>query len=249
MIIAEDQYTEIATAMTKSFTSFYQDLPIEHKQQIEEILRGNKGDLLYSVISFNYTDILDKCVEITRKMTGNNLGTYNSINGYHYSKILSSVIHIHGILDDEMILGVNDVGQIANKKFAENSLYKQCLVKEEANKRFAQNKIQRVKDIIDQSGIICVFGMSIGETDKLWWQYIGKWLQTSKDHRLIIFIKHKSSGKRITTRERFLIEDNILEKFRERAGIKDEWEKIKSKIYIDRNGNMFNLPIALTSNE
>lgn len=62
-------------------------------------------------------------------------------------------------------------------------------------------------------------------------------------------IKHKSSGKRITTRERFLIEDNILEKFRERAGIKDEWEKIKSKIYIDRNGNIFNLPIALTSNE
>lgn len=249
VIITEDQYTEIATAMAKSFTSFYQDLPIEHKQQIEEILRGNKGDLLYSVISFNYTDILDKCVEITRKMTGNNLGTYNSINGYHYSKILSSVMHIHGTLDDEMILGVNDVGQIANKKFAENSLYKQCLVKEEANKRFAQNKIQRVKDIIDQSGIICVFGMSIGETDKLWWQYIGKWLQTSKDHRLIIFIKHKSSGKRITTSERFLIEDNILEKFRERAGIKDEWEKIKSKIYIDRNGNMFNLPIALTSNE
>lgn len=48
------------------------------------------------------------------------------------------MIHIHGTLDNEMILGVNGVDQIADKRFVENSLYKQCLVKEEANRRLPQ---------------------------------------------------------------------------------------------------------------
>lgn len=48
--------------------------------KIEEIIRRLKGDLIYSLISFNYTNVLDKCAEATKKVLGNKLGTYIDIN-------------------------------------------------------------------------------------------------------------------------------------------------------------------------
>lgn len=99
-------------------------------------------------------------------------------------------MHLHGTINEELILGVNDTSQIANEGFRNNQLYRQLLVKEEANKRFGQNKTQEARQIIDDSEIICVFGASIGITDKMWWTYISKWLQRSGNHRLIIFMKN-----------------------------------------------------------
>lgn len=240
---------QIADEMKKYITLFHQTLPVEHRREIEEITQGFKGELAYFFVTFNYTNVLDRCVEAVRKIFNNNLGTYSSANGYQYQKTLRDIIHIHGTTENEMVLGVNDTEQIADRRFKENSLYRQCLVKEETNKRFAQNKIQIVRNVIDKSNIICIFGMSIGETDKMWWQYIGKWLQESNEHRLIIYIRHDFPRKRITTMEKFQAEDDVLKKFKECSGIEGEWEAIKNKIYVICNSNIFDLSIAYKYNE
>ena len=50
---------------------------------------------------------------------------------------------------------------------------------------------QDVKDetinYIKKSTIICLYGVSLGETDKDWWQLLGDWLQNDKKHLLIVF--------------------------------------------------------------
>ncbi len=80
------------------------------------------------------------------------------------SEIDKTVLHIHGSLADKKIVpGVNDERQITNK--------------------------EKARTIIDNSSIICIFGMSIGATDQAWWQYIAKWLQNDKARRLVIFAK------------------------------------------------------------
>lgn len=241
--ISNEQQEQIAKDMKSYLTSFYQELPVEHMQNIEGVIKRCHNTLKYSFVSFNYTNVLDRCVEITKRQLNSDLGAYSSDNGNKYSQNLGNVIHIHGTIESEMILGVNDIDQIADRRFTENSLYRQCMIKEEANKRFAQNKIQRVKNLIDESCIICIFGMSIGETDKMWWQYIGKWLLASSEHRLVIYIRHNSQRKRVTARERFITENIVLQRFKENSGIKEEWEKAESKIYIVCNGNIFNFPI------
>lgn len=241
--ITNEQQEQITKDMKRCLTSFYQELPVEHMQSIERIIKGCRGTLNYSFVSFNYTNVLDRCVEITKRRLNSDLGGYNADNGNQYPQKLGNVVHIHGTIENEMILGVNDIGQIADRRFTENSLYRQCMVKEEANNRFAQNKIQSVKKLIDGSCMICIFGMSIGETDKMWWQYIGKWLLASGEHRLIIYIRHNSQRKRVTARERFITENKILQRFKENSGIKEEWEKAESKIYIVCNGNIFNFSV------
>ena len=241
--ISNEQQEQIAKDMKRYLTSFYQELPFEHMQNIEGVIKRCRGTLKYSFVSFNYTNVLDRCIEITKRQLNSDLGAYSSDNGNKYPQNLGNVIHIHGTIESEMILGVNDIDQIADRRFTENSLYRQCMIKEETNKRFAQNKIQRVKKLIDESCIICIFGMSIGETDKMWWQYIGKWLLASSEHRLVIYIRHNSQRKRVTARERFITENIVLQRFKENSGIKEEWEKAESKIYIVCNGNIFNFSI------
>lgn len=241
--ISNEQQEQIAKDMKRYLTSFYQELPFEHMQNIEGVIKRCRGTLKYSFVSFNYTNVLDRCIEITKRQLNSDLGAYSSDNGNKYPQNLGNVIHIHGTIESEMILGVNDIDQIADRRFTENSLYRQCMIKEETNKRFAQNKIQRVKKLIDESCIICIFGMSIGETDKMWWQYIGKWLLASSEHSLVIYIRHNSQRKRVTARERFITENIVLQRFKENSGIKEEWEKAESKIYIVCNGNIFNFSI------
>ena len=49
--------------------------------------------------------------------------------------------------------------------------------------------------------------------------------------------------KRVTARERFITENIVLQRFKENSGIKEEWEKAESKIYIVCNGNIFNFSV------
>lgn len=79
------------------------------------------------------------------------------------------ILHIHGTTTSNMVLGVNDKNQIANKELAENSLFRERLTKTEINNMsYGNTKIERACAVIDSSSVICIFGMSIGATDKMW---------------------------------------------------------------------------------
>jgi hypothetical protein len=53
----------------------------------------------------------------------------------------------------------------------------------------------RINDIIYASNVICIFGMSIGATDSLWWRIIGNWLRSDQFHDLLIFFKRDDFDK------------------------------------------------------
>ena len=56
------------------------------------------------------------------------------------------------------------------------------------NEKLGNQRATRVKSIIDKSIYICVYGMSLGNTDLDWWTYIAEWLCKSSDHRLVLFM-------------------------------------------------------------
>lgn len=157
------------------------------------------------------------------------------------------MLHIHGTTDAEMVLGVNDDEQIANKEFNKNTLYRQLLIKEETNRRFDRGKVEEAHHIIDDSIVICVFGMSIGRTDKMWWQYICRWLENSENHLLIIYIKVDKDleKKRIGKRTLFRWQDEMLNRLKNNADMPDEeWERIRSRIYVECKTDLFNFKIV-----
>lgn len=95
--------------------------------------------------------------------------------------------------------------------------------------------------IIEESIIICVFGMSIGKTDKLWWKYLCEWLWYDKKRRLILYVK-------ANPKERFsmfAMGNKALESLRINADIsKNMWNQIKNQIYVNCDTRIFRFKIV-----
>ena len=152
------------------------------------------------------------------------------------------MLHIHGTVDDEMVLGVNDESQIANVRFRGNDLCRKTLIKRETNQNYGNTKVDRTQKIIDDSLIICIFGMSIGETDKMWWQYIAEWLREDQDRMLVIYVRDSKATARYHI---FTAQKKTYEKFKKNASVPENvWKQIKKQICVKVNANMFDFRLV-----
>ena len=89
------------------------------------------------------------------------------------------------------IFGVNDASQVANQALLEDADIEIDIIKHSGNSSCKNYQEDEAIEIIKQSDLIFIYGMSLGKTDKLWWARIGNWLCASADHLLIIQ-QHKS---------------------------------------------------------
>ncbi|WP_396636732.1 AbiH family protein [Maribacter sp. R77961] len=184
-----------------------------------------------NIFTFNYTTVIEKLLGDNQKNVL--LGTHSNNVGIK----LTEVRHIHGFLDNDMVIGVNDMSQIKNISFHENQDILESIVKTECN-RANRNNIDRLfTNRINAAHLICVFGSSLGDTDRKWWELIGEKLKT--DTRLIIFTKgdeilprtrHLSARKERAIKELFLKKTNLSE---------EEKELAKEKIYVGLNTTIF----------
>ena len=120
-------------------------------------------------------------------------------------------------------------------------------IKEETITRLDRGRLEESHHIIDDSIIVCVFGMSIGRTDKIWWQYICGWLENNENALLIIYVKlnHDAKDKRIGKRTLFRQQDDMLNRLKNNADMSDEvWNRIVNRIYVECNTDIFNFEIV-----
>lgn len=140
-----------------------------------------------SIITFNYTKIIEKIIDL-------NNGKIEIAHRIKRPTYLNELVHIHGYIDERMVMGVNDISQISNEKFHENLDILDTLMKSRCNQVQKHLIDESCIKLIDNADMICVFGSSLGETDKFWWELVGK--QLRRDCKVIIFIKDGSILKR-----------------------------------------------------
>lgn len=130
---------------------------------------------MISIINFNYTSTLERLLDYKGGRVS--IGT-NSIG---MSVYVEDIIHIHrSLADGDIILGVNDLNQIADQSYRERVEILDCLVKPQANENQEDGINDRVRNVIHSSDLIVIFGSSMGETDRMWWTEIGERLLNSK---------------------------------------------------------------------
>lgn len=240
----EDSET-IKKEFSKSMLNFYSELPVEDVASIKKTMDVYKDeDFEYSYITFNYTNILDRIVGLyDGKAT--EIATHQG-KVYTRSNKINQIIHIHGTTDEEMILGVNDVEQIGNDLLKDEELFLDTFIKRRMNNSIGQRKTEKATEIINKSHIVCVFGMSIGNTDKMWWEVLVEWLASNENNKLVFFwkgfedaLKKKLPSKVVRLNES--IKRMVFDKGR---GKYDEnyYKKIKNRIMISYNSNIFSLP-------
>lgn len=233
---------EISSKMQISLVKFYEDLPENHMNHFKDILNSTSCNLEYSFITFNYTNVFEQCVNTMCKNGIYYIKSHKDYFGREYKHKLGEVLHIHGTIDSEMVLGVNDESQIANVRFRGNDLCRKTLIKEETNRSYGNTKVDRTQKIIDDSLIICIFGMSIGETDKMWWQYIAEWLRENRDRMLVIYVRDNKAAAKYHI---FTVQKKTYEKFKKNASVPEKvWEQIKDQICVKVNANMFDFRLV-----
>lgn len=211
----------------------------EEKLMVQNVLERYASErYIYQCISFNYTNCLDRIWESFRSIE---IGKH-SYGSTTYQELFGNVLHIHGTLEDnEMIVGVNDESQILNKELAKSRHVKWAMIKPYLNREIGQNKIQKAKQIIDNSGIICLYGMSIGVTDNIWWEYLGEWLKKQNTHILVIYNydPEYSAGHPLI---QLMYMEDVKNKFLNNTNLSDtERQAVESRIIVYNNKNVFEL--------
>lgn len=153
-----------------------------------------------NVISFNYDDIFESIVGF-----GSTPVTLN--DKYR----LNGVLHIHGTLKECLIIGLDNEEQFHNSKLLQSSKLRNKYIKSNYCKIARDGRDRRCKSLINDANIFYMFGLSIGETDKRWWEYIAERLRVS-NAKLIIFWFDKDN--------RFTGQD-VVEQFEEEQRIKN----------------------------
>lgn len=213
-----------------SIYKFYDFLKPTEKDEIIKIIKDRS--LSYNLISFNYTNIIENCKKIIP------------------SNVIKS-FYIHGSLENEnAILGVNDSEQINNEYFKESNEMLIAMCKLEINKFLGEYKKEQLETILYNSEIVCIFGMSIGDTDKYWWNKIVTNLSKGLIKMVIIFHYEPNLDKRnnvrvLKTQEK--VKEQLLKYLINEEEIK---ANLKSKIKVVCNSNIFRLNLNLkTDNE
>lgn len=144
------------------------------------------GGFTYNFITFNYTSVLGMCVESLRSKT-NMLGTRATRSGIIANQ-LGKVLHVHGTVHRDMVLGVNDISQIEDPLLFEgvDEEYINEIIKQRTNAINEENSDQKAFELLKTSDLIYIYGMSIGETDKLWWERICELMRQNPKLHLII---------------------------------------------------------------
>lgn len=232
----------IKKELIDSLDNFDINLSKADKQRIYRVKQRRAfNGVMYNFVVFNYTNCVDKIVEIQKKedpVISTHTYFYEA-SQYNSDSKLGEIYHIHGTVNEEMILGVNDESQINNEFLKQEEIFCDSFIKSYMNKMIGQQKTEEVQDLINNSEIICLFGMSIGETDKLWWEKIVDWLVEDKEKLLVIFWRDnkKLNKNRLpsrTIRNNDKIKNQFLEKGK--GQLTDEKLRlIKDRIFVSYN--------------
>lgn len=223
----------LKTKFQNDFISPSKYLGATDRTNYNEFEKKMPGGREINVMSLNYTNTLERLLSLDK----------NTDKAFSNSIYLRQIIHVHGILDDSIIIGVDNEQQIANEKFRENDDIKDFLVKVQSNHAMKYTRHNTCEKLIESAHLIILYGVSLGETDARWWKLIGE--QFKKRNTLCV-IQYLYLPNQITpTRKQLLgrFERRQRRCIMQKFGFKEnEWpEDTINRLFFVVNSNTFKL--------
>ena len=239
----EKRKDTILDEIGRSLAMFYKGLTVNDDRIIESIYNKDLN-IHYSFINFNYTDIFDRFIK-----DAINSGYVYRYNHATYS--YSEVMHIHGSLGGPVTLGVDNEEQLSDLHYVITRRGKRTLIKPVFLQSYDDSRLTSSAEIITSSDIVCVFGLSLGDSDLTWRKSIASWLQSSDKHHLVYY-KHEymknnyhptAVTKRMEDEEDY--KDLLLSFLYNESFQDDVRESILSRIHIPVGVRIFNMKEAM----
>ncbi|EAD7915267.1 hypothetical protein EDX87_14660 [Listeria monocytogenes] len=207
---------------------------------IEKIDNTRNRALEIDIINFNYTNTFESTFKNQEKLLTYIKETFNHVWGTFNETIKLSTTHIHGEIQEGSAIGVNDLTQINENTLGHDVAIN--YVKQNIVNTYDIKRIDRTKNIINQSDFIIFFGCSLGSTDKMWWEHVIKAMEFDRSKNIIIHDYDTKREQNPRIPKRFRQENDITKnKLMQYSPFSDEYlvSNIKDRIYPILNGNLF----------
>lgn len=202
------------------------------KSRYANFVKGVPGGKDISVMTLNYTNTLETLLSLGNA-TNKNFGNNN---------YLRQIIHVHGQLDDSIIIGVDNESQISNEAFRNNENVKDFLVKIQSNLAMKYIRHAVCEELIKTAHLIVIYGVSLGKTDERWWKLIGEQFKSRNNLSIIHYIYEPKTV--VQTRKQLLgrIERQQRIVLMEKLGFEkqEDWPKdTLNRLYFITNSTAF----------
>jgi len=163
--------------------------------------------------------------------------------------LIGRFVYAHDSLKDKIVCGVNDVSQIDNDAFREDSSVTNILVKGDTEANVICNDLDmQARKIIDEANVIAVFGMSFGRSDRRWWEQVGRRLIENEETILVLF-DHEMIAAEQKTEPLPLYERTQAVKsiFASAGGIESMSDDVKDRIIVAPSNLLFPIKQPITA--
>lgn len=186
------------------------------------------------VISFNYTSSFE-CLCQDALLVGER----NYPEGYSgHSVIYQGVKHVHGSLGEGgILLGVDHGEQIANEQYRKNDDVADLLLKPQANEGRGTLVDEECLSLITGADVICLFGLSLGPTDQMWWTAIKKRFLDNPGVILLYFHYDRSTDSTLNFDGRK--ERRARQHLIDALGLRGNQKQYDDRIFVAINSDMF----------
>ncbi|MCL2386843.1 MAG: bacteriophage abortive infection AbiH family protein [Defluviitaleaceae bacterium] len=225
--------------MSKFLLGFYKEFPLLIKHDLDAVMGRHFGQLTYNFINFNFTSTLSKYLSCLPDPV---LTCKIGHSPVECVCTLGDILHIHGKVDDKLLTGVDSKEQICNEAFRQDMRILRALVKPLMNEQLQEHAEFRAHELINRSSVICVFGMSLGDSDISWWGKLGEWLMQSNTKRLIIFWYSDKPISPLFPDIRLTREDSVRKSFAKKAGFTDsDLSSVGGRIIVHIHHKIFDM--------
>lgn len=165
----------------KSFSGFMEPsmfLDPEPRVIYEQYRRRMTSGEDINVITLNYTPTIESLLNFK--------GNYISLSP---TVVLRTIQHVHGTLEEMMVMGVNDSSQISNTDINADLDVVEEFIKPEYNDACMNNKNVLCRNLIQQAEVIVLYGTSLGQSDEKWWKLIGERM-VKDNYPLLVYLPY-----------------------------------------------------------
>lgn len=221
--------TQSIDSLWDSIKTFHTGSTPNTTYTLEDII-SEDGYCNCSFITFNYTHVLDATIEMSTKR--------QSIKGINYE--LKQILHIHGDLDNDVVLGVDNSKQVKSL-FNKTRKTDLAFIKPKFNSAYDIRRVKQAIDAITNSSIICAFGLSLGESDKTWTIALKEWLLADEKNHLVFYVYNEEEipayNFDMKIEKEYELKSIILKKM---ELTQEQIEIVEDKIHIPINHSIFN---------
>ncbi len=231
---------ESLDAFLSGLLKFDYFLPEESKERLISLYsKFPFKERMFNILTFNYTNLFGKL--FYRVQDGQPPAFLTDLlNSEECTDYLESVVYVHGnIKVRPLVFGVDNENQISNKELLTVPRFTRSIVKPYGNEHLRSKIVKRCKEIIGESSIICIYGMSLGLTDSVWWSSILEWLKQDVTRQLVQYVYDPACVKDSVGSLADALDDSREHLYKKLLMTEEESRALKNQIHIELNCDLF----------